>query len=112
MELGEMVRQSRIKRGLSQRQLGDRCGLDNTTISKIEVGTTKYPPRVETLETIAFALDLNVDELIAASGRVDQDLLEMLGELMKQAPSKTRAGIEALVDKPELLDLVLENWQA
>ncbi len=110
MTIGELIRSARLNRGLSQKQLGDRCGLDNATISKIEVGTTKSPPRVETLETIAFELDLNVDELIAASGRVDQDLLEMLGELMKQAPSKTRTAIEALADKPELLDLVLENW--
>jgi transcriptional regulator with XRE-family HTH domain len=38
MVLGEVLRELRAERGLSQRALADRCGLSQSTISRLETG--------------------------------------------------------------------------
>lgn len=48
--IGELIREARKKRGLTQGQLSDLCGLKQTTISKIESG--KFNASVDLLSKI------------------------------------------------------------
>jgi transcriptional regulator with XRE-family HTH domain len=75
---GEMVKQFRMRAGLTQRQLADRARpkLDFTYVSKIE-GNKVPPPAREAIEALAVALRLTPEErleLVTAAGRVPADL--------------------------------------
>jgi len=55
-QIGNLVRRARKARGLSQTQLGDKCGLRQETISLIETGNPAA--RLETILAVLAALDL------------------------------------------------------
>ena len=55
------LRQIREARGLTQEQLAQRAGLNNTTISRIE--TYSHDPTITTVRAIAQALDMSVADL-------------------------------------------------
>lgn len=54
MHSGEIIRDARKALNLTQEQLGDRAGVDHTTISRIERGLINSPPR--TLKALTDAL--------------------------------------------------------
>ncbi|WP_312070397.1 helix-turn-helix transcriptional regulator [Anaerotignum propionicum] len=55
---GNRIRKIRKKRNLTQKQLGELCGIDEANIRKYELG--KQNPRYETLEKIANALTVPI----------------------------------------------------
>ncbi|WP_435105431.1 helix-turn-helix domain-containing protein [Arhodomonas sp. AD133] len=55
-QLGNLVRRSRKRRGLSQTQLGEMAGLRQETISLIETGNPAA--KLETILAVLAALDL------------------------------------------------------
>lgn len=58
-----MVTEQREEKGLSQNQLAKLAGVPQSVISDIESGKTKAP-RINTLISIANALETTVSELI------------------------------------------------
>lgn len=60
---GDMIRKNRIKKGLTQKQLGKLCGIADSNIRKYELGNQN--PKVETLQKIAYALDIPIEQLLA-----------------------------------------------
>ena len=65
MTKGENIKKYRKKRGLTQKELGQLCGIAETTIRRYELGSLN--PKYETLEKIAKALDIEVSDLIPLS---------------------------------------------
>jgi DNA-binding XRE family transcriptional regulator len=57
-EIAVQVIELRLKHGLTQAQLSERCGVDQGDISRIERGSVS--PRCKTLQRIAEALDADV----------------------------------------------------
>ena len=51
---GEMIRQARLSAGLTQKELGERIGVTESAIHKLE--KRKTPPAVSTLERVAKAI--------------------------------------------------------
>ncbi|HTZ62823.1 MAG TPA: helix-turn-helix transcriptional regulator [Solirubrobacteraceae bacterium] len=63
------LRKARNRKGLSQQKLAEVCGLHRTEISLLERGIRS--PRLETLITLTFALDLPTPaELLEGLGRL------------------------------------------
>ena len=62
-----MIRELRIKKGLSQMELANRAGVKQSVISYIESGRTKHP-RIDTLAAIAKVLGVSVDKLLRKAG--------------------------------------------
>lgn len=58
---GSKLKELRTARGLTQRELSDRTGVDFTYLSKIENDRLEYTPSIKTLQALAAALD--TDEL-------------------------------------------------
>ena len=54
MTVGEKIRSSRVNAGLTQKELGDKMGVDSATVGKYERGILN--PKLQTLEKIAAAL--------------------------------------------------------
>lgn len=59
---GEKIKQLRLSRGLTQRQLSEKSGVIETTIRKYELGTQN--PKTENLQKIATALGVPVYTLM------------------------------------------------
>lgn len=60
--VGRRLRAARTSAGLTQTELGERAGLDQAVISRLEHG--KHEPRVDTLRRVAAALDMRLPELL------------------------------------------------
>jgi Predicted transcriptional regulators len=61
--IAQNIKKYRNERGISQDKLSKLSGVTYNTIIKIESGATS-DPRVETLNAIAKALDVTVDNLL------------------------------------------------
>jgi transcriptional regulator with XRE-family HTH domain len=61
VDLAGQIRRWRIHRTLTQAELESRAGLAHNAISRIEKGAVT--PRLNTLEKIAHALEVNIEEL-------------------------------------------------
>ena len=62
MPTGSKIKEIRLQKQLTQKQLGDKCGMYESQIRKYETG--KANPKIETLQKIADALGVPVTELL------------------------------------------------
>ncbi|MDE6911086.1 MAG: helix-turn-helix domain-containing protein, partial [Lachnospiraceae bacterium] len=61
MTLGEKIQTYRKNKGLTQRELAEKCHLATGTIQQYELGKRK--PKIEQIQNIAEALDIPVEYL-------------------------------------------------
>lgn len=61
MPTGTKIKEIRKQKGLTQKQLGDLCGIADSNIRKYENG--KQNPKIETLQKIADALGCDIFDL-------------------------------------------------
>lgn len=62
MTIGERIRAARKEKLMTQKQLGEKCGMADSAIRKYESGSQN--PKIETLQRIAAALDADVAVLM------------------------------------------------
>ena len=85
MTIGEKIKTIRTKKGLTQKQLGDLCGMADSAIRRYENGRAN--PKIETLQKISVALEVPIWELLDMS---KQDALLAYGnDYYNQTPYKT-----------------------
>ena len=60
--VGKRIRKYRKEKGLTQKQLGEKCGILEPNIRKYEL--EKQNPKLETIEKIALALEIPLSDLI------------------------------------------------
>ena len=94
---GDMIRKYRTEKGLTQKKLGELCGIADSNIRKYESGNQN--PKIETLQKIADALDIPVNRLLAGKIITGDELKEKLSEY----------GLTHLVPDTEEERIVLEN---
>lgn len=90
--VGALIKNYRLKAGLSQRQLAAKVGVTFPHISKIEAG--RETASVELLERIAREVDASADELVLAAEHVPDELRQ------------------AVAAKPDLAARFLRSWKA
>lgn len=62
MNVGERIKELRIKHGLTQKQLAEKAEISNSYLCDIEVGRTN--PSLKTLEKICKAFKIDLKELL------------------------------------------------
>jgi len=75
---GRVLRELRRSRGISQRNLAAKVGVDFSYISKIE-NDRLPPPAADTIVKICNALEVSPDSLLALSGKIPKELKEAIG---------------------------------
>ena len=84
-DIGLIIREKRIRKGLSQGALSEKANITRTFLNQIEGGRRR--PSLNTLEVIADRLDENVTDLIYEAKNGDGDprirLAHLLGRLIK-----------------------------
>ena len=67
MTLGEYLISARTERGVSQRELAEKCGISSAEISRVESGKRQKPsPTI--LKAVADALVISYPTLMALAG--------------------------------------------
>ena len=64
LEIGEIIKEARIAKGLTQQELGDIIGVQKSAIAKYESGKVVNIKR-KTLQKLAVALDLRGSDLVS-----------------------------------------------
>jgi transcriptional regulator with XRE-family HTH domain len=77
MTFGERLRELRKAKGLNQKQLADKVGIDFTYLSKLE-NDRRSPPREKTILALAKVLEADSDELLTLARRIPSDLAAKL----------------------------------
>ena len=72
METGKLIKELRIKKGMTQEELADQTELSARTIQRIENG--EVDPRAYTLQMIAKALDVDFSIFTKSESDEDKDL--------------------------------------
>lgn len=65
LELAVLVKEARLRKNISQRELSRRTGVDNNTLAKIERGIRKKP-NIKSLKSISNELDIPFNKLLEA----------------------------------------------
>lgn len=65
MNFGENIKKIRKERGLTQKQLGEKLGISQAAIGQFE--SNKANPKMETIQKIANALNVSLNDLIPDS---------------------------------------------
>jgi len=71
MTIGEQIKQARMAKGLTQKQLGELSETSEGTVRQYEIG--KRQPRIEQLQRIASALGIPVGQLLPLSADQEPD---------------------------------------
>lgn len=72
MTQGELIKKIRIEKGLSQKELGQKCGLADSAIRRYELGGAK--PKLETLYRIAAGLEVSYTALLPQADATASDI--------------------------------------
>lgn len=72
--LGRKIRDLRKAHGLTQAQLAEEIGVDESYVSKIEKGRLSYTPSEETLRLVARTLEADPLELLAMAEKAPDEL--------------------------------------
>ena len=91
--IGEFIQQSRKAKGFTQKDLGDRIGVSDKTISKWEKGNSI--PDTSILNKLCATLDINVNELLSGekltpeiySMKAEENMMNLLEDNQKQQRS-------------------------
>jgi transcriptional regulator with XRE-family HTH domain len=75
---GQVLRELRRSKDVSQRDLAEKVGVDFSYISKIE--NDRLPsPAADTIVKICQALEVSPDKLLALSGKIPTELRDTIG---------------------------------
>jgi len=99
MTVGERIKLKRLEKGLTQAQLGTKCGIAQPTIRSYEGSILK--PKLGTLEKIADALEIHVSELLPESVRIQAPLPNTLSSFFMNLTHRR--------DTPEMEFLLKKN---
>ena len=75
---GQALRDIRLSKGISQRELAGKVGIDFSYISKVE-NERLSPPAADTIVKICDVLGVAPDQLLALTGKVPADVISTIG---------------------------------
>lgn len=70
MTIGDNIRRIRKERGLTQKQLGNLCGINEAQIRRYELGGANSNPKIETILKIAKALKVSSHQIDPSLGEL------------------------------------------
>ena len=70
MTFGQRIRELRHQRGVTQRQLAEKAGVDFTYLSKIENDRLEHTPSLKAIQNLALALKVDELELMELANKV------------------------------------------
>jgi len=103
MTFGEIIKELRKQRGMTQRELADQLQVNFTYISKIENDKLEVLPSEDLIRRMAEVLETDAEELLDLAGKLD---LRQLQQVVKDLP---QAGV--LLRRIQTRRLTDEQWK-
>jgi transcriptional regulator with XRE-family HTH domain len=98
LQLGHLLKQARLDHQLSAREVGDRSGMADSNVLRLEQGAIANP-RPDTLKSLADVLELDLADLYAAAGYVQPQGLPSFAPYLRSKyadiPASAAAELEA-----------------
>lgn len=113
MSIGQRIKERRLQLGMTQKQLGELCGMADSAIRKYESG--KIIPKRSTIKKITLALTMSEMELYEGE-TFDEDtkkqiLTDSLSNLQIGTPADRNALIETLSVLPDAaISELFKSW--
>ena len=109
MTVGDMIREMRLSKNLTQKQLGDMCGMADSAIRRYENGRAN--PKLETLKKIADALGTSIDVLLGDNW--NKYLPAFLDDAIKRSIADTRQNLHLAGDQAQqhAHEIVDSDWK-
>lgn len=108
MNVGRTLRHARRRARLTQRQLAEKTGVPQSTVARVEAGTTM--PRVDTFERLLEACGMDI-ELTHKRG-VGVDVTQMQRLLQLTPHERVQQGIDIVQQLPERGVLLAAHTEA
>ena len=83
---GQLIRESRIKQGLTQNQLADAIGVTNKAVSRWETGNSF--PDIALLSSLSKVLDLKIEELVLGEKQETTAHDEIIEDIVKEVQNQ------------------------
>ena len=110
---GNFISALRVRRGLSQYQLGALVGVSDKAVSKWENGVSK--PRMNTIVKLAEVLDIGTDELLACKydtfNHKRKDLFAMDEKIISKAELKMKEMYGVVLLYTEGMAICEDDWE-
>ena len=104
MNTGKKIKLIRTFRGLTQKELGEACGIHEVAIRKYELG--KNLPKPEQLRKIAEALNVNVNSLVEFDIEADGGINIENAEIVKEAGANILVSGSAIINATAYKEVV------
>lgn len=104
MLIGEQIKSMRQLRGLTQKELGERMGIDGSAVRKYESG--KIIPKIDTLQKFAEALGTSVSAFLPAFG-----IVESLGNRIRTVRKRQGLSAAELGEKLEISGSLVGRYE-
>lgn len=79
MTIGERIKEARKQKGMTQKQVADKCGMADSNLRAYELGKAK--PKIETLQRIADALETHIGHLMGTETPDNADITWLSSKL-------------------------------
>lgn len=116
MNIGERIKKIRLEKGLTQKQLAEKCDMFDSALRRIESG--RQNPKMQTLEKIATALSVPLANFIVYyeefekifENEQEEKMIEKYRKLIPKAQNKVAGYVDALYDlEDNIKDEYLHN---
>jgi transcriptional regulator with XRE-family HTH domain len=104
MQFGKRVKELRLQKGLTLRELADKVGLNFTYLSKIENGKVGYTPSAEKIRAIAEVLKADHIELLKLANKVPPELGQLADDVNAMTFLRKARDFASPEDWKDLLD--------
>lgn len=94
MNIGNKIKELRKSRGFTQEELASKCGLSKNGLWNYE--NNKRVPTMDTLNKIADALDIDIEELIGREKIIYSDAMKEIEHLIEKYPEHESEIIETI----------------
>ncbi|MEG0450346.1 MAG: helix-turn-helix transcriptional regulator, partial [Lysinibacillus sp.] len=95
--VGRRIKEERKKKNINQKELAQKLGIQNSTLSQYEHG--KSEPNQEMLFKIANILEVNVSDLIPSEYRIEENDLEKALKMAKDFELEDITLLKGLIEK-------------
>lgn len=112
MTIGENIKKARKKKGITQKELGDKLGITQSSIAMFENDKTNI--KFSTLEKIANALDTGVFDLFDLYNEtmkiaMKYDIEQIKKTLITASTSKAMQNIDLKEQRRDMLDIYYDS---
>lgn len=112
MEFGKKLRELRLQRGLTLRELAKKVNLNFTYLSKIENGKVEYTPSADKIRALAKALNIDEIEFLKLADKVPPELEPIADNVGAIAFLRRAKDITSTEDWKDLLDFLDQKYIA